>query len=167
MRGSGSGTARTLRHRLPYAGITRIRFKGFSRGSSQCANAHPQPPSTIRPGPQGVKIRRRTGGRADQPRVQICTDTWLVEFEWDSQKAASNLSKHGVRFAEAVTVLEDQAALSMVDDNSQEERFVALGMDSLGRILVVICATRGDRIRIISARKATRRERSQYERVHR
>ena len=92
---------------------------------------------------------------------------WLVEFEWDSQKAASNLRKHGVRFAEAVTVLEDQAALSMVDDNSQEERFVALGMDSLGRILVVIYATRGDRIRIISARKATRRERSQYEREHR
>ncbi|MGA9721544.1 MAG: BrnT family toxin [Candidatus Binatus sp.] len=90
-----------------------------------------------------------------------------MEFEWDPNKAASNLRKHGVRFAEAVTVLEDRAALGMRDDNIQEERFVALGMDSIGRILVVVYAVRGARIRIISARKATRRERSQYERKHR
>jgi uncharacterized DUF497 family protein len=91
----------------------------------------------------------------------------VVEFEWDPNKAASNLRKHGVRFAEAVVALEDHAALSMPDDNSREERFVALGMDSLGRILVVIYAFRDARIRVISARKATRRERSQYERKHR
>ena len=91
----------------------------------------------------------------------------MVEFEWDPNKAASNLRKHSVRFAEAVVALEDHAALSMPDDNSLEERFVALGMDSLGRILVVIYAFRDARIRIISARKATRRERSQYERKHR
>jgi hypothetical protein len=90
-----------------------------------------------------------------------------VEFEWDPNKAASNLRKHGVRFAEAVTVLEDPAALSMVDDTIQEERSVAIGTDSLGRVLVVIYADRGARIRIISARKATRREQSQYERKHR
>jgi len=92
-----------------------------------------------------------------------------VEFEWDPNKAASNLRKHEVRFAEAVTALEDYAALSMPDDiiHIHEERFVALGMDSLGRILVVVYAVRDDRIRIISARKATRRERSQYEGKHR
>jgi uncharacterized DUF497 family protein len=91
----------------------------------------------------------------------------LVEFEWDPTKAASNLRKHGIRFAEAVAVLEDHAALSMPDDNNLEERFAAVGTDSLGRILVVIYAIRDARIRIISARKATRRERSQYERKHR
>jgi uncharacterized DUF497 family protein len=90
-----------------------------------------------------------------------------VEFEWDPVKAASNLRKHGIRFAEAVTVLEDQAALSMPDDSSDEERFVAVGMDSRARILVMVYAVRGDRIRVISARKATRRERSQYERKQR
>jgi uncharacterized DUF497 family protein len=91
----------------------------------------------------------------------------MVEFEWDPDKAASNLRKHRVRFAEAVTVLEDQAALSMRDDTADEDRFAAVGMDSLGRILVVIYSVRGARIRIISARKATKRERSQYERKHR
>jgi uncharacterized DUF497 family protein len=73
----------------------------------------------------------------------------VVEFEWDPNKAASNLRKHGVRFAEAVVALEDHAALSMPDDNCREERFVALGMDSLGRILVVIYAFRDARIRVI------------------
>jgi uncharacterized protein len=67
----------------------------------------------------------------------------VVKFEWDPDKAASNLSKHRVRFAEAVTVLEDQAALSMSDDTADEDRFAAVGMDSLGRILVVIYAVRG------------------------
>ena len=62
----------------------------------------------------------------------------MVEFEWDPNKAASNLRTHGVRFAEAAVVLEDDAALSMRDDRSHEERFVAPGMDSLGRILVVV-----------------------------
>ena len=87
-----------------------------------------------------------------------------VEFEWDPNKAARNLRKHGVRFAEAAMVFADRSALSMADDDSVEERFVAVGMDSLGRILVVVYAVRSDRIRIISARKATRRERLEYER---
>ena len=90
-----------------------------------------------------------------------------MEFEWDATKAASNLHKHGVRFAEAVTVFEDDAMLTMADDVSDEERFVAIGIGSMGRILVVVYTTRGDRIRIISARKATRQERSQYESRHR
>jgi Ribonuclease toxin, BrnT, of type II toxin-antitoxin system len=52
-------------------------------------------------------------------------DEMVLEFEWDPNKAASNLRKHGVRFAEAVAVLEDHAALSMPDDDSHEERFVS------------------------------------------
>ncbi len=80
-----------------------------------------------------------------------------MEFGWDPSKAAGNRRKHGVRFAEAVTVFEDDAMLTMPDDNPQEERFVAIGMGSLGRILVVIYTARGDQVRIISARKATRR----------
>jgi uncharacterized DUF497 family protein len=86
-----------------------------------------------------------------------------AEFEWDVNKAASNLRKHGVRFAEAMTVFEDDAMLTMPDDDPDEERFVAIGMGSMGRILVVIYAVRGDSVRIISARKANREERSQYE----
>jgi uncharacterized protein len=87
-----------------------------------------------------------------------------VEFEWDPNKAAHNLHKHGVRFAEAVTVFEDDAMLTMPDDDPDEERFVAIGMGSFGRILVVVYTTRGDFTRIISVRKATRRERAQYAR---
>jgi uncharacterized DUF497 family protein len=90
-----------------------------------------------------------------------------VEFEWDPAKAALNLRKHGVRFAEAVTVFEDDARLTMPDDGSRKERFVAVGTGSMGRILVVVYTTRTDRLRIISARKATRLEQSQYERRHR
>jgi len=63
-----------------------------------------------------------------------------------------------------VTIFEDDAMLTMPDDDPNEGRFVALGMGSFGRLLVLIYTTRGDRIRIISARKATRRERSEYER---
>ena len=86
-----------------------------------------------------------------------------MEFEWDPNKAASNLRKHGVRFAEAATAFEDDAMLTMPDDKAGEERFVAIGVGSMGRVLVVVYTTRGDRTRIISARKATRQERSQYE----
>ncbi len=80
---------------------------------------------------------------------------------------AGNLLKHGVRFAEAVTVFEDEAMLTVADEDPEEERFVALGIGSMGRILVVVYTGRGGRVRIISARKATGRERSQYERKHR
>ena len=62
----------------------------------------------------------------------------LLEFEWDPNKAAGNLRKHGVRFAEAVTVFEDHAMLTMPDDQPYEERFIAVGFSSLGRVIVVI-----------------------------
>ena len=90
-----------------------------------------------------------------------------MEFEWDPDKAASNFRKHRVRFAEAATVFDDTELLTMPDDDPDEDRFVALGMGSMGRILVVIYTPRGERTRIISARRATLRERSQYEKVHR
>jgi uncharacterized DUF497 family protein len=90
-----------------------------------------------------------------------------VEFEWDPDKAASIFRKHRVRFAEAASVFDDTELLTMLDDDPDEDRFVALGMGSMGRILVVIYTPRGERTRIISARRATLRERSQYEKVHR
>ena len=87
-----------------------------------------------------------------------------MEFQWDPDKAAKNLQKHGVRFAEASSIFEDEALLTIADEHPNEERFVAVGTGSLGRILVVVYTVRGESIRIISARKATRIERAQYER---
>jgi len=84
-------------------------------------------------------------------------------FEWDARKAASNFRKHGIRFADAVSVLEDDRAMTMADDSADEERFVTIGADAVDRILVAVYAFRGRRIRIISARRATRPERNQYE----
>jgi uncharacterized protein len=88
-----------------------------------------------------------------------------VDFEWDRAKAASNFAKHGIHFADAVAVLEDVLALTMrdVQDDESEERWISLGMDTLGRILVVVYTWRGQAIRVISARPATSRERRQYE----
>ena len=82
--------------------------------------------------------------------------------EWDPDKAASNLKKHGVDFADAATVLSDDLAVTILDDLSDEERYVTIGSDALGRVLVVVYTWRGDRVRLISARTATRRERRQY-----
>jgi len=87
-----------------------------------------------------------------------------MEYEWDPNKAATNLQKHAISFADAVAVFSDTFALTMADDFADEERFVTLGMDAFGRFLVVVYTWRGEqRIRIISARKATRHERMQYE----
>jgi len=86
-----------------------------------------------------------------------------VQLEWDCRKADSNLKKHGIDLADAATVLFDELAITIRDDAFEEERFITLGMDALGRTLVVVYTWRGDRIRIISARKATPRERRRYE----
>ncbi len=87
----------------------------------------------------------------------------MVDFQWDFRKAATNFTKHGIYFADAVTVLEDAFALTMRDLNEEEERWITLGMDVLGRLLVVIYTWRGQTIRLVSARPATRGERRQYE----
>jgi hypothetical protein len=83
--------------------------------------------------------------------------------EWDPGKAAANLEKHGVDFADAVALLSDEMALTLGDSHSAEERHVTLGMDALGRVLVVAYTWREDDVRIISARTANRSERRQYE----
>jgi hypothetical protein len=69
----------------------------------------------------------------------------------------------GVDFADAATVLYDDRAITIRDDESGEERYVTIGMDALARILVVVYGWRGDRPRLISARSATPQERDQYE----
>jgi len=77
-------------------------------------------------------------------------------------KAATNVRKHGIRFAEAITALEDDQALTVRDDSGGEERWVAIGMDACGRMVVVVYTRRGDNIRIISARPASKLEARQY-----
>ena len=85
-----------------------------------------------------------------------------MEFEWDPAKAETNRIKHGVHFSDAVAVFYDPVALTCPDEHPEEERFVTLGGDALGRVLVVVYTWRGSRIRLISARKASRRELRQY-----
>jgi uncharacterized DUF497 family protein len=87
-----------------------------------------------------------------------------VAFQWDPKKAKSNSKKHGLSFADAVSVFEDAEALTIDDPHPAEQRFVTLGLDSLGRVLVVCWTQRGDDIRIYSARRATAGERRTYER---
>ena len=88
-----------------------------------------------------------------------------MRFEWDPAKAAANVRTHRVRFAEAMTVLEDGFALTReVSASEDEERFITLGLSSAGTLLVVVYTYRGpDLIRIISAWKASRRETRAYE----
>ncbi len=89
----------------------------------------------------------------------------MFKFEWDYQKAASNLKKHGVSFDEAVSVFGDDLALTFADtDHSESEyRSRTYGMSSKGRLLVVVHTERRNGVRIISARKATRYEKNIYE----
>ncbi len=84
------------------------------------------------------------------------------DFEWDEDKAASNLKKHGVSFFEAATVFADPAAV-FLDDGSGIGRMVAIGTSLRERILCVVRVERGDRDRIISARPAMSGERDVYE----
>lgn len=87
----------------------------------------------------------------------------FMSYEWDPNKAKSNFKKHGVKFSDAVGVFEDEDAITIDDENEKEERFVTIGKDFLSRILVVVYTFRDIVIRIISARKATKRERKMYE----
>lgn len=88
-----------------------------------------------------------------------------MECEWDPAKAVANFRKHGVSFEEAATALADDLAVTGTDpDHSTgENRFVTFGVSSVGRLLVVGHTERNDRLRIISARPATKRERKIYE----
>ena len=83
-------------------------------------------------------------------------------YQWDPQKNRENYSNHGIWFADAITVFLDESAHTMEDDYQNEERFITMGMDAECRILVVVYTWRGNDVRIISARKATRKERKEY-----
>jgi uncharacterized DUF497 family protein len=89
----------------------------------------------------------------------------LVRFEWDPRKAANNVKRHHVSFEEASSIFGDPLSLTVADsDHSEyEDRFATLGRSSLGRLLVVVHNERGETVRIITARLATRRERISYE----
>ena len=88
-----------------------------------------------------------------------------MEFEWDGAKATANAKKHGVTFLEAATVFGDPLAITFTDpDHSDKERrFLTFGMTQSNRLLVVAHTDRGRRVRIISARDMTRRERKIHE----
>lgn len=87
-----------------------------------------------------------------------------MDYEWDPPKEWANRKKHGVAFADAVIALEDELALTMRDSNGhQEPRFVSVGTDGHGQLLVAVFSHRGDRIRIMCCRRATPGERRHYE----
>lgn len=100
--------------------------------------------------------------------MYVCTYTLRVpdeepEWTWNIDKARGNVRKHGVLFAEAVTALEDPLALTIPGRARGEERFVTIGLAADGALLVVAWSPRGTGGRILSARRATRRERLTYE----
>ena len=87
-----------------------------------------------------------------------------MRFQYDPAKAAANLRKHGVSFADAEGVLEDPLALTVPDPDAEgEKRYIALGLGSAGELLVVVYTEREGEYRIISARRPTRKERESYE----
>ena len=89
----------------------------------------------------------------------------MIQFEWDPAKAKMNLRKHGIAFREAATVLRDPLGITIFDpDHSDEEdRFITFGFSTASRLLMVAHTERGEKIRIISARRLTRAEREAYE----
>jgi uncharacterized DUF497 family protein len=86
-----------------------------------------------------------------------------ITHQWNRDKAIANLRKHGIDFANAVSVFSDDLAITIPDERFDEKRFVTIGVDAFGRVLVVVYTLRNEEIWLISARKATRQERQQYE----
>jgi uncharacterized DUF497 family protein len=88
-----------------------------------------------------------------------------MDFEWDARKGKVNLQKHGVNFSEASTVFADPLGSTFADPDhsTDEDRYITIGESKNGRVLIVSHTDRNDRVRIISARVATRRERRAYE----
>ena len=88
-----------------------------------------------------------------------------MEFEWDPEKAAANAKKHGVEFAEAMTVFSDplEVTISDPDHSEGEQRFVSIGVSTSQRLVVVVYTERAGRTRIINAREAISQERKHYE----
>jgi hypothetical protein len=94
-----------------------------------------------------------------------CTHVHTLAYQWDRGKAAANRLKHGIDFADAVTVFSDELAQTIEELSADEPRFVTMGLSAAAQVLVVVYTWRGDRIRVISARAATPRERRAYERT--
>ena len=87
-----------------------------------------------------------------------------MRIVWDVKKAAANIRNHGIEFSHATTVLDDPMAVTIEDTLQAEQRFVTVGSDILGRVLLVVYAYSGEEeIRLISARKAAPKERRAYE----
>jgi hypothetical protein len=87
-----------------------------------------------------------------------------MDYQWDPVKAKTNIKKHGIEFADAVGVFDDPDAITLEDPDSEgEQRFISIGLDILGRIIVVAYTYQGDEVRLISARKATKQEVGIYE----
>ncbi len=92
-----------------------------------------------------------------------CTYNVTKKFEWDARKERAHRRKHRVSFINAAYVLFDVRGVTEIQDEAGETRFATVGMDDLGRTLVVVWTPRGTRVRIITARQATSRERADYE----
>ncbi|MCC5641577.1 BrnT family toxin [Nostoc sp. CHAB 5824] len=88
-----------------------------------------------------------------------------MEFEWNPDKAALNLEKHGISFPEAATVFNDPLSVTFpdLDHSIGESRYMIIGVSRFGQLLVVAHIDRGEKVRIISARKATHQEKKFYE----
>jgi len=89
----------------------------------------------------------------------------MLQFDWNPEKAQSNVKKHSITFDEASTVFSDRLSLTIHDPihPEVEERFISMGTSCRNRVLTIVHTDQGDRIRIISARKATKKERFYYE----
>jgi uncharacterized DUF497 family protein len=92
----------------------------------------------------------------------VCAYDAAMDFEWDRDKAKSNQKKHRIDFADAVTVFDDLNTITIDDPHHDEPRFVTIGMDAYGRLLVVVYTWCEENIRLISARKATKLEQKYY-----
>ena len=88
-----------------------------------------------------------------------------MQFQWDSIKEVANRRKHGVDFKEATTVFGDSLTMTYPDPYYSEERFLTFGISAKNRLLVVVHTNRSDKIRIISAREQTPKERRDYEQL--
>lgn len=88
-----------------------------------------------------------------------------MNFEWSAEKAEKNIKKHNISFQEALTVFQDTLSLTYpdMDHSTNEDRYLIIGLSSFGNVLVIPHTFRNDKIRIISARKATKKERHFYE----
>ena len=148
---------------VPIPGTKRRTYLEENVGATKVQLIEERPRAHRGSGAEGLRRRRplsryEHGERVNQGEGQcrIALRSYVVEFEWDPEKAEGNFRKHRVRFAEAETVFKDEILSDVVRRDGDEERFMDWSW-SLREDLVVVYAVRGENIRLISARKATRR----------